>query len=149
MGLDGWVGMLSGLLGLQTGVRQTCTTRLTHRRDSRLLTIGAKSQRKYIIITCSVDLPGFKQVPQLCLDISRNTLNIYIEILCRNSLQFLLRQVSINFFINFSQQVASIYRDASINNYINIVVVKIAVFRSEQVRVTPVDSQWMEGWPNT
>ncbi|XP_078339581.1 A disintegrin and metalloproteinase with thrombospondin motifs 9-like isoform X1 [Crassostrea virginica] len=28
--------------------------------------------------------------------------------------------------------VASIYRDASINNYINIVVVKIAVFRSEQ-----------------
>lgn len=33
----------------------------------------------------------------------------------------------------FSLQVASIYRDASISNFINIVVVKIAVFRSEQV----------------
>lgn len=43
-------------------------------------------------------------------------------------LPFRVAYLYISFF-----QVASIYRDPSIGNFINIVVVKIDVFRSEQV----------------
>lgn len=38
------------------------------------------------------------------------------------------------FYISFSLQVAAIYKDSSIGNLINIVIVKLIVIHNEQVR---------------